>query len=96
MFFGHFQRYYGVIWLNVTNASANVVVLIHVLGCEEVAVMNSATLKDLKLAIKKKVNDVEESTMGHRHISWYVPNIGSMQWRHNPELNCRIIVKTLG
>ncbi|KAI3464756.1 hypothetical protein Pfo_021419 [Paulownia fortunei] len=36
----------------------------------EVALMNSATVKDLKLAIKKKVNDVEESRMGHRHISW--------------------------
>ncbi|KAK4390861.1 U11/U12 small nuclear ribonucleoprotein [Sesamum angolense] len=36
----------------------------------EVAMMNSATVKDLKLAIKKKVNDMEESRMGHRHISW--------------------------
>ncbi|KAK6131351.1 hypothetical protein DH2020_034907 [Rehmannia glutinosa] len=36
----------------------------------EVALMNSATVKDLKLAIKKKVNDMEESSMGHRHISW--------------------------
>ncbi|KAF3446848.1 hypothetical protein FNV43_RR12028 [Rhamnella rubrinervis] len=36
----------------------------------DVAVMNSATVKDLKLAIKKKVNDVEQSKMGHRHISW--------------------------
>ncbi|GFP98245.1 U11/U12 small nuclear ribonucleoprotein 25 kDa protein [Phtheirospermum japonicum] len=36
----------------------------------EVKVMNLATVKDLKLAIKKKVNDIEESSMGHRHISW--------------------------
>ncbi|KAL3845365.1 hypothetical protein ACJIZ3_002768 [Penstemon smallii] len=36
----------------------------------DVAVMDSATVKDLKLAIKKKVNEVEESRMGHRHISW--------------------------
>ncbi|XP_073135918.1 U11/U12 small nuclear ribonucleoprotein 25 kDa protein [Henckelia pumila] len=36
----------------------------------DVAVMNSATVKDLKLAIKKKVTDTEESGMGHRHISW--------------------------
>ncbi|XP_022876077.1 U11/U12 small nuclear ribonucleoprotein 25 kDa protein [Olea europaea var. sylvestris] len=36
----------------------------------DVAVMNSATVKDLKLAIKKKVNDMEETRMGHRHISW--------------------------
>ncbi|KAG8378012.1 hypothetical protein BUALT_Bualt08G0093800 [Buddleja alternifolia] len=39
-------------------------------GCEDVAVMSNATVKDLKLAIKKKVNEVEESKMGHRHISW--------------------------
>ncbi|XP_027356497.1 U11/U12 small nuclear ribonucleoprotein 25 kDa protein isoform X2 [Abrus precatorius] len=36
----------------------------------DVTVMNSATVKDLKLAIKKKVNDREQSSMGHRHISW--------------------------
>ncbi|KAG8385645.1 hypothetical protein BUALT_Bualt03G0066600 [Buddleja alternifolia] len=36
----------------------------------DVAVMSNATVKDLKLAIKKKVNEVEESKMGHRHISW--------------------------
>ncbi|XP_057752186.1 U11/U12 small nuclear ribonucleoprotein 25 kDa protein [Arachis stenosperma] len=36
----------------------------------EVTVMNSATVKDLKLAIKKKVNDMEQSGLGHRHISW--------------------------
>ncbi|KAF5777701.1 putative U11/U12 small nuclear ribonucleoprotein 25kDa protein [Helianthus annuus] len=36
----------------------------------DVAVMNSATVKDLKLAVKKKVNDMEQSKMGHRHISW--------------------------
>ncbi|KAL6492989.1 U11/U12 small nuclear ribonucleoprotein [Orobanche gracilis] len=36
----------------------------------EVVMMNSATVKDLKLAIKKKVNDMEETNMGHRHISW--------------------------
>ncbi|XP_075507799.1 U11/U12 small nuclear ribonucleoprotein 25 kDa protein isoform X2 [Primulina tabacum] len=35
-----------------------------------IAVMNTATVKDLKLAIKKKVNDLEESRMGHRHICW--------------------------
>ncbi|XP_040966398.1 U11/U12 small nuclear ribonucleoprotein 25 kDa protein isoform X1 [Gossypium hirsutum] len=37
---------------------------------EDVAVMNSATVKDLKLAIKKKVIELEQSKMGHRHISW--------------------------
>lgn len=34
--------------------------------------MNSGTVKDLKLAIKKKVNEMEQSKMGHRHISWCV------------------------
>lgn len=38
---------------------------------EDVAVLNSATVKDLKLAIKKKTNDMEQLQMGHRHISWY-------------------------
>ncbi|KAG8478608.1 hypothetical protein CXB51_028412 [Gossypium anomalum] len=37
---------------------------------EDVAVMNSATVKDLKLAIKKKVIELKQSKMGHRHISW--------------------------
>uniref|UniRef100_A0A803MX15 SNRNP25 ubiquitin-like domain-containing protein n=1 Tax=Chenopodium quinoa TaxID=63459 RepID=A0A803MX15_CHEQI len=36
----------------------------------DVVVMNSATVKDLKLCIKKKVNEMEQSKMGHRHISW--------------------------
>ncbi|KAF9621748.1 hypothetical protein IFM89_027602 [Coptis chinensis] len=36
----------------------------------EVAVLNSATVKDLKLAVKKKTNEMEQSKMGHRHISW--------------------------
>ncbi|CAN1127493.1 U11/U12 small nuclear ribonucleoprotein 25 kDa protein [Linum perenne] len=36
----------------------------------DVAVMNSATLKDLKLAIKRKVTEMEQSKMGHRQISW--------------------------
>ncbi|PSS19837.1 U11/U12 small nuclear ribonucleoprotein [Actinidia chinensis var. chinensis] len=36
----------------------------------DVVVMNSSTVKDLKLAIKKKINDMEQSKMGHRQISW--------------------------
>ncbi|KAL1815100.1 hypothetical protein ACET3Z_017674 [Daucus carota] len=36
----------------------------------DVHVMNTATVKDLKLGIKKKVNECEQSEMGHRHISW--------------------------
>ncbi|KAG7566128.1 hypothetical protein ISN44_As10g027270 [Arabidopsis suecica] len=36
----------------------------------DVAVMNSDTLKDLKLLIKKKVNETEQANMGNRHISW--------------------------
>ena len=39
---------------------------------EDVVVMNSSTVKDLKLAIKKKINDMEQSKMGHRQISWQV------------------------
>lgn len=38
----------------------------------DVPVMNTATVKDLKLAIKNKVNESEQSKMGHRHISWLV------------------------
>lgn len=41
-------------------------------GAEDIAVMNSATVKDLKLAIKKKVIEFEQSKMGHRHISWFI------------------------
>jgi len=37
----------------------------------DVAVLNSATLKDLKLAIRKKTDEIEQAQMGHRHISWY-------------------------
>ncbi|KAI5662066.1 hypothetical protein M9H77_21389 [Catharanthus roseus] len=36
----------------------------------DVAVMNSATVKDLKLTVAKKVNEMEQSKMGHRQISW--------------------------
>ncbi|XP_050215790.1 U11/U12 small nuclear ribonucleoprotein 25 kDa protein [Mercurialis annua] len=36
----------------------------------DVAVMNSANFKDLKIAIKNKVTEMEQSQMGHRHISW--------------------------
>ncbi|XAR73287.1 hypothetical protein NMG60_11007205 [Bertholletia excelsa] len=39
-------------------------------SCIEVVVKNSATVKDLKLTIKNKVNEMEQSKMGHRHISW--------------------------
>lgn len=34
--------------------------------------MNSVTVKDLKLAVKRKVSDAEQSKMGHRQISWLV------------------------
>lgn len=36
----------------------------------DVALLNSATLKDLKLAIRKKTDEIEQAQMGHRHISW--------------------------
>ncbi|RAL40329.1 hypothetical protein DM860_006399 [Cuscuta australis] len=37
----------------------------------DVAVLNSATVKDLKQASRKKIEEMEDSKMGHRHISWY-------------------------
>ncbi|GAA0168829.1 hypothetical protein LIER_23455 [Lithospermum erythrorhizon] len=36
----------------------------------DVVVMNTATVKVLKMAIEKYVNEMEQSKMGHRHISW--------------------------
>ncbi|VFQ70606.1 unnamed protein product [Cuscuta campestris] len=36
----------------------------------DVAVLNSATVKDLKQASRKKIEEMEDSKMGHRHISW--------------------------
>ncbi|XP_015691815.1 U11/U12 small nuclear ribonucleoprotein 25 kDa protein [Oryza brachyantha] len=36
----------------------------------DVAVLNTATVKDLKMAIRKKINEIEQEQMGHRHISW--------------------------
>ncbi|XP_055829519.1 uncharacterized protein LOC129898838 isoform X2 [Solanum dulcamara] len=33
-------------------------------------VMNSATVKDLKQAVRKRIDYTEQSKMGHRHISW--------------------------
>ncbi|KAF5179686.1 U11/U12 small nuclear ribonucleoprotein [Thalictrum thalictroides] len=36
----------------------------------DVALLNSATVKDLKLAIQKKTNEMEQSKMSHRRISW--------------------------
>ncbi|XP_010534261.1 PREDICTED: U11/U12 small nuclear ribonucleoprotein 25 kDa protein [Tarenaya hassleriana] len=36
----------------------------------DVAVMNSATVKDLKLLIKKRISETEQAHLGHRHISW--------------------------
>ncbi|KAL5213689.1 hypothetical protein ABZP36_002841 [Zizania latifolia] len=35
----------------------------------DVAVLNTATVKDLKMAIRKKINEIEQEQMGHRHIS---------------------------
>ncbi|XP_058090769.1 U11/U12 small nuclear ribonucleoprotein 25 kDa protein isoform X2 [Magnolia sinica] len=46
----------------------------------DVAVSNSATVKDLKLAIKKKTDEMEQSQMGHRHISWvFSERIGTIR-----------------
>lgn len=36
----------------------------------DVTVMNSATVKDLKQAVRKRIDDTVQSKMGHRHISW--------------------------
>ncbi|KAJ3681290.1 hypothetical protein LUZ60_015779 [Juncus effusus] len=36
----------------------------------DIALLNSATVKDLKFAIRKKVNETEQANMGHSHISW--------------------------
>ncbi|XP_073051510.1 LOW QUALITY PROTEIN: U11/U12 small nuclear ribonucleoprotein 25 kDa protein-like [Primulina eburnea] len=52
----------------------------------DVAVMNSPTVKDLKLAIEKKVNDMEESGMGHRHISWKHVGANFCLLHHNEKL----------
>ncbi|TYH60733.1 hypothetical protein ES332_D08G315500v1 [Gossypium tomentosum] len=52
----------------------------------DVAVMNSATVKDLKLAIKKKVLELEQSKMGHRHISWRHVWANFCLARHNGKL----------
>ncbi|TYH60732.1 hypothetical protein ES332_D08G315500v1 [Gossypium tomentosum] len=49
-------------------------------------VMNSATVKDLKLAIKKKVLELEQSKMGHRHISWRHVWANFCLARHNGKL----------
>jgi hypothetical protein len=39
-------------------------------GKKDVAVLNTATVKDLKLAVRKKITEIEQGQMGHRHISW--------------------------
>ncbi|XP_070001749.1 U11/U12 small nuclear ribonucleoprotein 25 kDa protein isoform X3 [Nicotiana sylvestris] len=39
-------------------------------SCFDVTVMNSATVKDLKQAVRQRIDDNEQSKMGHRHISW--------------------------
>uniref|UniRef100_A0A0D3G1A4 SNRNP25 ubiquitin-like domain-containing protein n=3 Tax=Oryza TaxID=4527 RepID=A0A0D3G1A4_9ORYZ len=36
----------------------------------DVAMLNTATVKDLKMAIRKKTDEIEQEKMGHRHISW--------------------------
>jgi U11/U12 small nuclear ribonucleoprotein SNRNP25 len=37
---------------------------------KDVAMLNTATVKDLKMAIRKKTDEIEQEKMGHRHISW--------------------------
>ncbi|BAF16079.2 Os04g0663500 [Oryza sativa Japonica Group] len=38
----------------------------------DVAMLNTATVKDLKMAIRKKTDEIEQEKMGHRHISWFL------------------------
>lgn len=68
----HFHKHLVVVptvWLILARIVEALIFLL-IIGDEDVAVMNTATLKDLKLAVKKKVNEMEESKMGHRQISW--------------------------
>ncbi|TYI36980.1 hypothetical protein ES332_A03G179900v1 [Gossypium tomentosum] len=59
----------------------------------DVAVMNSATVKDLKLTIKKKVIELEQSKMGHQHISWRHVWANFYLANHNEILVFEIILK---
>lgn len=36
----------------------------------DIAVLNNAKVRDLKQAVMKYVDSMEESQLGHRHISW--------------------------
>lgn len=36
----------------------------------DVTLLNSAKVKDLTAAVRKKIDEMEQSKMGHRHISW--------------------------
>lgn len=36
----------------------------------DVVVLDTATVKDLKLAIQTKTDDMQQEQLGHRHISW--------------------------
>ncbi|XP_057504016.1 U11/U12 small nuclear ribonucleoprotein 25 kDa protein-like [Actinidia eriantha] len=61
----------------------------------DVVVMNSSIVKDLKLAIKKKKNDMEQSKMGHRQISWKHVWANVCMFYHNEKLlfnNSQVLV----
>ncbi|CAN7117174.1 unnamed protein product, partial [Brassica rapa subsp. narinosa] len=63
----------------------------------DVAVMNSATLKDLKLLIKKKVNEMEQANMGHRHISWkHVWSNFCLSWNNEKFLDDDAVLQDVG
>ncbi|CAF2126736.1 unnamed protein product [Brassica napus] len=63
----------------------------------DVAVMNSATLKDLKLLIKKKVNEMEQANMGHRHISWkHVWSNFCLSWNNEKLLDDDAVLQDVG
>lgn len=40
--------------------------------CVDVVVLDTATVKDLKSAIKTKTDEMQQEQLGHRHISWSV------------------------
>jgi hypothetical protein len=40
-----------------------------------VAVLNAAKVRDLRQAVMKYIDSMEQDQLGHRHISWWVGRI---------------------
>ncbi|KAK8957260.1 hypothetical protein KSP39_PZI000950 [Platanthera zijinensis] len=36
----------------------------------DIVVLNSSTVKDLKMSFERRTNEIEQGRLGHRHISW--------------------------